>query len=111
MDLKAQTTNVLAGSETLEFLFPPPMLYLGVHVEPPFIPLAFETEARILPYGDNHIYGIIGRLKYNLPLPGPVLKVFVAAGYRYDDIVFKDIEDSDAEITFSGLFLEAGFTF
>jgi hypothetical protein len=41
----------------------------------------------------------------------PVLKIFVAAGYRYDDIVFKDIEDSDGEITFSGPFLEAGFKF
>lgn len=111
MDLKAQIANVPAGSETLEFLVPPPMLYLGIQVEPPFIPIAFETEARILPYGDNHIYSLIGRLKYNLPLPVPVLKIFVAAGYRYEDIVLKDIEDSDAEITFRGPFLEAGFKF
>jgi outer membrane protein len=109
MDLKAQITNVPAGSETLEFLVPPPMLYLGILVDLPFIPLGLDTEARILPYGDNHMYSLIGRLKYIFPMP--VLKIFVAAGYRYDDIVFKDIEDSDGEITFSGPFLEAGFKF
>jgi outer membrane protein len=111
IDLKAQITSVPAGSETLDLLIPPPMVYCAILVDFPFVPLAFDTEARILPYGDNHIYSLIGRLKYNLPLPMPVLKIFVAAGYRYDDIAFKDIEDSEGGITFSGPFLEAGFKF
>jgi outer membrane protein len=111
IDLKAQISNVSTGTATLDLLIPPPMLYLALLIDFPFVPLDLDTEARLLPYGDNHIYSLIGRLKYNLPLPMPVPKIFVAAGYRYNDIVFKDIENSDGEITFSGPFLEAGFRF
>ncbi|UCH80198.1 MAG: TIGR04219 family outer membrane beta-barrel protein [Nitrospiraceae bacterium] len=108
VDFKAEVsgTDLLSNPivESEEFTLPVPMIYLGLQIKPIDI-LALEGEFRGIAYNSNHYYDFIGRVKGK-----PLNQIFVAAGYRYEDV---EIDESDvkASISFSGPFFEAGMEF
>jgi len=83
---------------------PIPMLFVAVQLMPTDS-VGIEAEGRGLAVGDNKIYSVIGRVRYNFAGP-----VFVAGGYRYDKIEI-DEDDILADIEFSGPFAELGIKF
>jgi outer membrane protein len=83
---------------------PIPMLFLAIQIMPTDS-FGFEAEGRGLSVGDNKLYSIIGRVRYNFTGP-----VFVAGGYRYDKLEI-DLDDVEADIEFSGPFIEMGLQF
>ncbi len=90
--------------ESISSTVPLPMLYLGaqlVHGGG----FAVEAEARGMRYRDDYTYDIIGRIRH--PIRGPL---HLSAGYRhlYVDL---DIDDIDAQGTFSGPFMETVLSF
>lgn len=87
-----------------EIRIPIPMLY-GAAALNPTEDFSFEFEARMTKYRENHFYDYIGRMKFNGPGP-----TFAAFGYRAQDIKIQE-ESIDAELTFRGVFLEAGVDF
>jgi len=106
-DFKAKISQTLLGitkEESASLSLPVPMLFLAAQVHP-IDRFALEAEARVVSYENNQISSLIGRLK--VKVFGPL---FAAGGYRYDRIKL-DAEDIEADITLSGLFIEAGFQF
>jgi outer membrane protein len=106
-DFEAKITGVSGGTtvtETKSLTLPIPMLYVGVQFEP-IDALAIEAEGRGIAVGDNKLYSLIGRVRYNFAGP-----VFLAGGYRYDKLEI-DEENVDAEIDFQGPFVELGLKF
>jgi outer membrane protein len=106
-DFEAKITGTSGGitqTETESLTVPIPMLYVGVQFMP-ISALAFEAEGRGIAVGDNRLYSLIGRVRYNFAGP-----VFLAGGYRYDKIEI-DQDDVDAEIDFQGPFVELGLKF
>ncbi|TES89923.1 MAG: TIGR04219 family outer membrane beta-barrel protein [Desulfobacteraceae bacterium] len=99
-----QTILGITAEESVSLSVPVPMLFLAAQVKPIDM-FAVEAEARVISYDDNQVYSLIGRLK--VKVFGPL---FAAGGYRYDRIKL-DSEDVEADITLSGLFVEAGFAF
>jgi len=84
--------------------FPLPMVFVGVQLRP-IERLSLEAEGRGISYSGNHVYSLIGRIKFRITGP-----LFFAGGYRYDKADL-DEEDILADIEISGPFLEAGFSF
>ncbi len=86
-----------------------PMLYGGVSLD--FMNFTLDGEARVIKYGSNHYYDLIGRLKWYIfksPILGP--SVFIDGGYRYQD--FKvDHNDFKTSLKLSGPFVEMGVDF
>jgi outer membrane protein len=106
-DFEAEVTGASGGTtvtETKSLTLPIPMLYVGVQFTP-VSALAFEAEGRGIAIGDNKLYSLIGRVRYNFAGP-----VFLAGGYRYDKLEI-DEESVDAEIDFQGPFVELGLKF
>jgi len=81
-----------------------PMLYLGCQFTPGDR-FALEGELWGTSYDDQDVYTAIARLRVNMVGP-----LFVAGGYRYDDI---NIEEGalDVDGNFSGVFAELGVKF
>ena len=106
-DFEAEITGASGGTtvtETKSLTLPIPMLYVGVQFMP-IEALAFEAEGRGIAIGDNRLYSLIGRVRYNFAGP-----VFLAGGYRYDKLEI-DEDNVDAEIDFQGPFVELGLKF
>ena len=106
-DFEAEITGASGGTtvtETKSLTLPIPMLYVGVQFEP-ISALAIEAEGRGIAVGDNRLYSLIGRVRYNFAGP-----VFLAGGYRYDKLEI-DEDNVDAEIDFQGPFVELGLKF
>lgn len=109
MDINARVRQSATGfDESVSETFVMPMIYAGLKVRP-MKWLALEAEARGISYNANHYYDFIGRLKLS-PLPTPFRSLFVAGGWRYEDIAI-DEKSIKAEVKFSGPFLEAGVDF
>ncbi len=107
MDVEAeieQTDFNLKESES--YFLPLPMLYAGVQIEPLKL-IALEFEGRGIGYSSNYYISLIGRLKVKPAFLGPV---FVAGGFRYDNIKI-DYNDIDIDAEFYGPFAEAGLEF
>lgn len=96
------TGNSIRESKSLTI--PIPMIYAGIQVMP-IKKLSIEAEGRGIAYGGDHYYSLIGRLK--VKTVGPL---FIAGGYRYDDIKFEE-KDINAEVKFQGPFAEVGLKF
>lgn len=106
IDIEAEVVDLTLGNEPAkkDVTVPIPMVFLAVQFNP-VESFGIEAEARGLSVGDNKIFSIIGRAKATVFGPA-----FIAGGYRYDAIEI-DEEDVDADISFSGPFLEAGLSF
>jgi outer membrane protein len=107
MDVEAeieQTDFNLKESES--YFLPLPMLYAGAQIEPLEL-LAIEFEGRGIGYSSNYYISLIGRLKVKPAFLGPV---FVAGGFRYDNIKI-DYQDVDIDAEFYGPFAEVGLEF
>lgn len=90
--------------DSVDVSVPIPMLYVAFQVMP-MDAFAFEAEGRGISVGDNKLYSVIGRVRYNLPH-----LVFVTGGYRMDKLEL-DEDDVLADIEFSGPFVELGINF
>jgi outer membrane protein len=90
--------------ESESYTLPVPMVYLGAQVMP-LDWVGVEGEFRGISYEGNYYYSLIGRVK--VKIYGPI---FGAVGYRLDTVSI-DVDDFEADIDFSGMFLEAGFKF
>lgn len=94
----------LQVTESKKLTLPVPMLYIGAQFNPVKF-IGFEGEARGIAYSSNHYYDLIGRIKVR-----PIGPVFIAAGYRYEDIKI-DESDVNASFKFKGPFVETGVEF
>jgi len=103
-DFEVEIKQDTIGEESEDFTLPLPMVYLALQIKP-VDKLAIEAEARGISISGNHLYSLIGRVKFNVFGPA-----FVAAGYRYDKLKI-DEDDVEVDIDFSGPFIEAGFKF
>lgn len=107
LDLDANIVGMSGAvrvQESENITVPVPMLYLGLQIMPTDN-FMIEAEGRGIAVGDNRLYGLVGRLRYQFAGP-----VFVAGGYRYDKIDV-DEEGVVADIDFAGPFVELGFAF
>ncbi len=107
IDFEASIHGEAGGitDEAIESLtIPVPMLYIAFQVMPTKR-FAFEAEGRGIAIGDNNLYSITSRLRWNLAGPA-----FVAAGYRFDKL---DIDEDEVVVDteFRGPFLELGLKF
>ncbi|MDY6823324.1 MAG: TIGR04219 family outer membrane beta-barrel protein [Thermodesulfobacteriota bacterium] len=104
-DLEAEVMETGSGKkETESFIAPIPMVYAGVQFKP-IETLSLEVEGRGVSYSENHLYNLIGRVKYKVFGP-----LFIAGGYRYESIKL-DEEDLSLDTTIEGVFAETGFEF
>ena len=106
-DLKASITGASGGTvvtESESLRLPIPMLYVGLQFTP-VKALAFEAEGRGIAVGDNKLYSLVGRVRYNFAGP-----LFLAGGYRYDKLEI-DEEELVADVEFQGPFVELGLKF
>ncbi len=71
----------------------------------PIEELALEFEGRGILIGDDSVYSLIGRLRWNAIGP-----LFLTGGYRYDRIDI-DYDDLTVDTKFSGPFVEIGLAF
>jgi outer membrane protein len=104
-DVKASIRQEATGlSESVDELVPVPMAYLAAQLTP-LEWLHLEGEGRGVLLGDNKVYSLIGRLRFDVYGP-----LFAAGGYRFDKI---DIDEADVVVDtdFSGPFLEVGVSF
>ncbi len=105
MDVKAEIDQKdLDLKESESYFLPLPMLYTGMQIKP-LKYIALELEGRGSGWRSNYYVSLIGRLKVK-----PYGPVFVAGGYRYDNIKI-DYDDLDIDAKFQGPFVEAGFEF
>jgi outer membrane protein len=101
----AEATQPATGiTESESFTVGLPMLYAGAQIEAAKW-LAFEAEFRGITIDDDHMYGLIGRVKFR-----PVEPMFIAAGWRYEDLDV-DEEDVRVDVSVSGPFAEVGVEF
>jgi outer membrane protein len=104
-DYKLNVYQASSGlSESESGILPIPMAFLAVQFSP-IEELSFQVEGRGISYSGNDLYSIIARVKVNIFGP-----LFAAGGYRYEKLKL-DEEDVEADVEFSGPFLEAGFSF
>ncbi|MGD9187397.1 MAG: hypothetical protein PVI89_04270, partial [Desulfobacteraceae bacterium] len=99
---EAVTSTIV--EESVSETVPVPMLYVAFQIEP-IDELAIAVEGRGLSIGDNKLYSVIGRIRYQFAGP-----VFAAAGYRLDTLEI-DEEDILVDIDFNGPFVEIGLIF
>ncbi len=107
VDLEAELHATASGYDEQDsgsITAPIPMLYIGFQITP-IDAFAIEGEYRGISLGDNKLYSLIGRARFQLASP-----VFVAVGYRSDKLEI-DEDDVQADIDFSGPFVEVGFKF
>jgi outer membrane protein len=109
IDLELSLTGEESGTsnrveETVSQTVPIPMAYVAVQIEP-IDELSFALECRGIAIGDNSLYSVIGRVRYQFTGP-----VFAAAGYRYEALEI-DEEDALVDIDISGPFAEIGLVF
>jgi outer membrane protein len=99
-ELLSSSTVKESVSETV----PIPMAFVAVQVEP-IDELSIALEGRGISIGDNSLYSIICRVRYQFAGP-----VFAAAGYRYETL---DIDEEDilVDIDIGGPFAEIGLIF
>lgn len=105
IDFNAEVKQPATGiTESKGLTIPLPMVYVAAQFKP-IKYFAAEAEARGIAYSSNHYYDLIGRLKVK-----PIDNVFVAGGYRYENIKI-DQSSVKANLKFSGPFFEAGIEF
>ncbi|MGD9367134.1 MAG: TIGR04219 family outer membrane beta-barrel protein [Desulfobacteraceae bacterium] len=107
LDLEASLSG-LSGAVTVQekesITLPVPMLYLAFQIMPTDS-FSIEAEGRGVAIGDNKLYSLIGRLRYQFAGP-----VFIAGGYRLDQLDV-DEEDVEADVDLGGAFVELGLKF
>lgn len=104
-DVEAQITQSVTGQhEDKSYTLPIPMAFAAIQVKPIDI-ISFEAEARGIAYSGNHLYNLIGRIKFK-----PLGPFFIAGGYRYDSIKL-DEKDVLLDATIKGVFAETGLEF
>lgn len=107
LDMASSVTG-LSGASTMterqSITLPVPMLYLGVQIMPTDN-FTIEAEGRGISIGDDKMYSLLGRLRYQWAGP-----FFISCGYRYDKI---DVDEDElvADVDFSGPFVEVGLSF
>jgi outer membrane protein len=110
VDLDTRVSGTVAGAgggtaeEEQSLQLPIPMAYVAFQIMPTDW-LAIEVEGRGLAIGDNSLYSVTGRVRYNFAGP-----VFAAVGYR-SDMIDVDEDDIIIDADFAGPFLELGLKF
>jgi outer membrane protein len=104
-DVEALINQPATGlQESQSFTVPIPMVFLAAQIRP-LEKFAIEAEGMGIAYSNEHIFSLIGRVRWDILKP-----LFLAGGYRYDDIKI-DEEGVLVDVSFSGPFIEAGFAF
>ncbi len=83
---------------------PIPMVYAGIQLNP-IENFSFEVEGRGVSYEGNHLYNLLGRIKFKIAGP-----LFIASGYRYDSI-YLEKNNFMLDTSVEGVFAETGFEF
>jgi outer membrane protein len=101
IDLDAEMTS--GGlREQVDMTIPVPTVYLGAGFNPIDL-IDLEAEIRGFSIGDNSLISVIARVNFNVVGP-----LYVSGGYRFEDISI-DEDDLEADLEFSGPFVEVGF--
>lgn len=112
IDFKGTVTGTdILGRQTTESksaTIPVPMVYAGLGVKPPMVPVSFRGELRGISYSKAKYYdwSVEGRVK-----PLPMAPVYISAGYRYEKLKIEDISDIYTNLTVKGPFFMIGASF
>lgn len=100
----AQTGQTVTESETATI--PIPMLYAGLGINIPKVPVSLRGEIRGISYSKAKYYdwSLEARVK-------PIRPFYVAGGYRYEKLKIEDISDIYTNLTVKGLFFVVGAEF
>ncbi len=90
--------------ESEDYTLPIPMLYGAIQITPAKR-FSLEIEGRGVTLGGDYLVSLLSKIKFRINET-----VFIAAGYRYDDIRL-DEDDLDVDSSVSGLFFETGVAF
>jgi outer membrane protein len=107
MNFEATLFEAISGrTEGISFSVPVSLLYIGAQIRPMHY-VAAEFEARYISFNDNGYYDYITRLKI---FPIKTRSLFFGAGARTQNIKL-DTKGVEADIKFSGSFVEIGMEF
>lgn len=107
-EVTGQVTSGPTATDSTSVTIPVPMIYVGAQINPIKL-VSLEFEGRGIAYNNNSYYDFIGRVKVK-PLGIPLLKPFIAVGWRQESIKI-DVDDIKADLKFSGPFAEVGVEF
>lgn len=108
VDVRAINSN---KHERVDLNVPIPMVYAGVNVDLPVVPVEIDVEGKGIAYQGNSLIDIkgIGMLALGgIPFVG---KAYIGAGYRYQQLKLDDIDGLFSDVKFKGFFGEVGFSF
>lgn len=95
-------------TETKSATIPVPMIYAGLGVKPPAIPISFRGEIRGISVSKVTYYdwSLEARAK-----PLPLIPLYLSAGYRYEKFKIDNISDIYTDLTVKGPFFMVGASF
>jgi outer membrane protein len=97
IDSKARITGQISGSEDADLSAWVPMVYAGVGIDLPLSGLAVSADGSAVGYSGSKFYDFTVRATYDTPW-----FVGIDVGYRQIRLDLDDIDDSYANIEFSG---------
>ena len=100
LDASAKITGAVTGTEEADVSAWIPLPYVGVGIDLPFTGLSVAAEGSGIKFQGNHYYDFTAQVRYDTPW-------FTGINLGYRSIVFKldDVDDTFADIEFSGPFI------
>ena len=105
------STSTLKKHTRAKINTPIPMVYAGINLSVPALPLEFDVEGKAIAYKGNSLMDIKGMGTFTfvgIPLIG---KAYVGVGYRYQRLKLDKVKDLYSDIKFKGFFGEVGVSF
>lgn len=109
IDFSGRITGTSGGQVETASKFatiPIPMIYAGLGVNAPVIPVSFSGEIRGISYSKAKYYDWTVEAKVK-----PIKPLYISAGYRYEKLKIEDISDIYANLTIKGPFFMVGASF
>ncbi len=108
VDVRTVNTN---KHERVNINTPIPMVYAGVNVGVPGIPVEIDVEGKGIAYQGNSLVDIKGMGMFTILGIPMIGKAYIGAGYRYQRIKLDNVDGLYSDVKFKGLFGEVGVSF
>jgi outer membrane protein len=108
VDIRTINTN---QHERKSLNAPIPMVYAGVNVAVPVIPVELDVEGKGIAYKGNSLIDVKGMVMLTITKIPMIGKAYIGGGYRYQKLKLDDVDGLYSDIKFKGLVGEVGFSF